>query len=144
MCFIGSQLVKRGAVRVGVDYVRTDANGLVTEFSVMMRPLKAITSLATAVAAGMPEGPRKGPVARAAADLWACDACADDAVRGSDYGLGREREWGWKHRAPGPLGVGGFIHGCPGLHSFLKSHVHITDQVQNSALKLRISGLYCG
>jgi hypothetical protein len=37
----------------GVDYVRTDDNGHVTEFSVTMRPLKAITALAKAIGAKM-------------------------------------------------------------------------------------------
>ncbi len=33
----------------GVDYLRTDDRGLVTEFYVMMRPLKAITELSNAI-----------------------------------------------------------------------------------------------
>ena len=37
----------------GVDYVRTDDEGRVTEFSVMMRPLKAITALTKAIAIKM-------------------------------------------------------------------------------------------
>ncbi len=45
----------------GVDYLRTDHNGLVTEFSVTMRPLKAITALAKAIGAKMQEGQRKEP-----------------------------------------------------------------------------------
>ena len=40
----------------GVDYVRTDENGLVTEFNVMMRPLKAITALSEAIRAKMQDG----------------------------------------------------------------------------------------
>jgi len=40
----------------GVDYVRTDENGLVTEFNVMMRPLKAITALTKAIGAKMQNG----------------------------------------------------------------------------------------
>jgi hypothetical protein len=63
--FVGQQthaLVFRAEVSgiplEGVDYVRTDANGLVTEFSVMMRPLRAITTFATAIAARMPDGQR--------------------------------------------------------------------------------------
>ena len=46
----------------GVDYLRTDDNGLVTEFSVTMRPLKAITALSKAIGAKMQEGQRKEPV----------------------------------------------------------------------------------
>ncbi len=40
----------------GIDYVRTNQNGLVTEFSVMMRPLKAITALTKAIGAKMQNG----------------------------------------------------------------------------------------
>ena len=40
----------------GVDYVRTNENGLVTEFNVMMRPLKAITALNKAIGAKMQNG----------------------------------------------------------------------------------------
>ena len=40
----------------GVDYVRMDENGLVTEFNVMMRPLKAITALSEAIGAKMQDG----------------------------------------------------------------------------------------
>ncbi len=40
----------------GVDYVRTDENGLVTEFNVMMRPLQAITALSEAIGAKMQDG----------------------------------------------------------------------------------------
>ncbi len=39
----------RGIPLEGVDYVRTNERGLVTEFSVMMRPLKAITVLSDAI-----------------------------------------------------------------------------------------------
>ena len=46
----------------GIDYVRTDENGLVTEFNVMMRPLAAITALSTAIGAKVQEGQRKEPV----------------------------------------------------------------------------------
>jgi hypothetical protein len=35
----------------GVDYVRTNENGHPTKFSVMMRPLKAITALTKAIGA---------------------------------------------------------------------------------------------
>ena len=37
----------------GVDYVHTNENGLVTEFSVTMRPLKAITTLIREIGARM-------------------------------------------------------------------------------------------
>ncbi len=37
----------------GVDYVRTDENGLVIEFNVMMRPLQAIIALSEAIGAKM-------------------------------------------------------------------------------------------
>jgi hypothetical protein len=37
----------------GVDYVRTDENGRVTEFSVTMRPLKAINTLSKEIGAIM-------------------------------------------------------------------------------------------
>ncbi len=37
----------------GVDYVQTGINGLVTEFSVTMRPLKAMTALSNAIGAKM-------------------------------------------------------------------------------------------
>ncbi len=40
----------------GVDYVRTNEKGLITEFSVMMRPLKAITALTKAIGAKMQNG----------------------------------------------------------------------------------------
>ncbi len=40
----------------GVDYVRTDGNELVTEFNVMMRPLKAITALTKAIGAKIQNG----------------------------------------------------------------------------------------
>ncbi len=40
----------------GVDYLRTDENGLVTEFSVTMRPLKAITTLVKEIGAKMQNG----------------------------------------------------------------------------------------
>jgi len=40
----------------GIDYVRTDENELVTEFNVMMRPLKAITALSEAIGAKMQDG----------------------------------------------------------------------------------------
>ncbi len=40
----------------GVDYVRTDENELVTEFNVMMRPLKAITALTKAIGAKIQNG----------------------------------------------------------------------------------------
>ncbi len=40
----------------GVDYVRTDERGLVIEFNVMMRPLKAITALSEAIGAKMQNG----------------------------------------------------------------------------------------
>jgi len=40
----------------GVDYVRTNENGLVTEFNVMMRLLKAITALNKAIGAKMQNG----------------------------------------------------------------------------------------
>jgi hypothetical protein len=40
----------------GVDYVHTDENGLVTEFSVLMRPLKAITTLIREIGAKMQKG----------------------------------------------------------------------------------------
>ncbi len=40
----------------GVDYVRTDENGLVTEFSVTMRPLRAITALSKAIDAELQSG----------------------------------------------------------------------------------------
>ncbi len=40
----------------GVDYVRTDENGLVIDFNVMMRPLKAITALTKAIGAKMQNG----------------------------------------------------------------------------------------
>ena len=40
----------------GVDYVHTDENGLVTEFSVTMRPLKAITTLVKEIGARMQKG----------------------------------------------------------------------------------------
>ena len=39
----------------GVDYVKTNENDLVTEFSVTMRPLKAITTLTEVIAAKMQE-----------------------------------------------------------------------------------------
>ncbi|CAN5147938.1 hypothetical protein BH20ACI1_BH20ACI1_22430 [soil metagenome] len=37
----------------GIDYARTNENGLVTEFSVMMRPLQAITALSEAIGVKM-------------------------------------------------------------------------------------------
>ena len=37
----------------GVDYIRTNSEGRVTEFSVMMRPLKAITALVKEIGARM-------------------------------------------------------------------------------------------
>jgi len=40
----------------GVDYVRTDENGFVTELSVTMRPLKAITELSKAISAKVQNG----------------------------------------------------------------------------------------
>ena len=40
----------------GVDYVRTDENGLVTELSATMRPLRAITELSKAIGAKMQNG----------------------------------------------------------------------------------------
>ena len=43
----------RGIPLEGVDYLRTDENGLVTEFSVTMRPLKAITTLVKEIGAKM-------------------------------------------------------------------------------------------
>jgi hypothetical protein len=46
----------------GVDYVRTDDQGRVIDFYVMMRPLKAITALARAIGAKMQEGQRNEPV----------------------------------------------------------------------------------
>ena len=39
----------------GVDYVKTNENELVTEFSVTMRPLKAITALTKVIGAKMQE-----------------------------------------------------------------------------------------
>jgi hypothetical protein len=43
----------KGIPLEGVDYVQTDENGRVTEFSVTMRPLKAITTLAKEIGAIM-------------------------------------------------------------------------------------------
>lgn len=40
----------------GVDYLRTDERGLVTEFTVTARPLKAITAFAEAIGAKMQHG----------------------------------------------------------------------------------------
>lgn len=37
----------------GVDYIRTNPESLMTNFIVMMRPLKAITTLSNAIAAKM-------------------------------------------------------------------------------------------
>ncbi|MEJ7671781.1 MAG: hypothetical protein WKF59_03525 [Chitinophagaceae bacterium] len=37
----------------GVDYLKTNDNGLVTDFYVMMRPLKAITELSNLIGAAM-------------------------------------------------------------------------------------------
>ncbi len=45
-----------GILLEGVDYVRTDENGLVIDFNVMMRPLKAITALTKAIGAKMQNG----------------------------------------------------------------------------------------
>ncbi|HVF11409.1 MAG TPA: hypothetical protein VNA16_11425 [Abditibacteriaceae bacterium] len=42
-----------GVLLEGVDYIETDASGRVTSFSVMMRPLKAITALTKGIAARM-------------------------------------------------------------------------------------------
>ena len=50
----------KGVPLEGVDYVTAGADGRVTEFSVTMRPLKAITTLAKEIAAvvrqGQPDG----------------------------------------------------------------------------------------
>lgn len=43
----------------GIDYIRTNADGQVTDFSVLLRPLKAITTLSTAIEAKM-QGARGG------------------------------------------------------------------------------------
>lgn len=43
----------------GVDYVRTNDSGLVTEFYVMMRPLKAITELSDLIGIKMKQEKRK-------------------------------------------------------------------------------------
>lgn len=40
----------------GVDYLHTNKNGLVTEFSVTMRPLKAISALSKAIGVKMKNG----------------------------------------------------------------------------------------
>lgn len=44
-----------GILLEGVDYLRTNEDGLVTEFSVTMRPLKAITALTRAIGEKMKE-----------------------------------------------------------------------------------------
>ncbi len=43
----------------GIDYIRTNAEGQVAEFSVLLRPLKAITTLAKAIGTKM-QGARAG------------------------------------------------------------------------------------
>ena len=55
-----------GAALEGIDYIRMDADEQVTDFFVMVRPLKALTTLAKAIgarmrAAGAPPAPGEQP-----------------------------------------------------------------------------------
>jgi hypothetical protein len=55
-----------GVALEGIDYIRTNAQGQVTDFFVMVRPLKALTTLAKAIgarmrAAGAPPAPGEQP-----------------------------------------------------------------------------------
>ena len=45
----------------GIDYIRSNAEGRVTEFSVLLRPLDAITTLSKAIAARMEEAGGASP-----------------------------------------------------------------------------------
>ena len=57
----------KGVPLEGVDYVQVGDGGLVTEFSVTMRPLKAITTLAKEIGAVLRQGQADGGGGAAAA-----------------------------------------------------------------------------